>query len=61
MRKPSERIKDFNEIYDTFKIEDLSSLASKCNNCSDPFCSKNMVLDNSLIGCPLNICINKVL
>ena len=61
MRKPSDRIKDFNEIYDSLKIDDLSTLASKCNNCSDPFCSKNMVLDNKLIGCPLNISINKVM
>lgn len=61
MRRPIDRIKDFNEIYDSYKIEDLKELSSKCISCTDPFCSKKMVLDNNIIGCPMNININKIM
>ena len=61
MRRPIDRIKDFNEIYDKFSLDDIKELSNRCKNCTDPFCSKKMVLDNNIIGCPLNININKIM
>lgn len=60
MRNPVNRIKDFKEIYDSYNINELEPLLSKCNNCTDPFCSKNNSIE-SIIGCPINISVNKVI
>ena len=60
MRKVDIRIKDYNEIYDSYDMDTIKLNLSRCNNCSDAFCSNKIVMDNKLTGCPLNINISKV-
>lgn len=61
LRRPIDRIKDFDEIYAPLNINDIKPLISKCMNCSESFCSKNMLVNNVNIGCPLEIDINKII
>lgn len=61
LRRPIDRIKDFDEVYTPLKIDELKPLLSKCINCSESFCSKNMYVNNSFIGCPLEVDINKII
>ena len=42
-------------------MDSIKPLLSRCNNCSDAFCSNKIVMDNKLTGCPLNINISKVI
>ena len=60
MRKVNERIKDFKEIYDTYNIYEIKPLIDNCLECSYPFCMKT-VMDNHIIGCPLDIDIKKII
>ena len=61
MREVKERISDFNEIYTTYDFNTIKPLLDKCHNCSEPFCSKKLVINNNITGCPLNIDINKII
>ena len=60
MRSIGDRIKDFNEIYDTYNIYEIKPLIDNCLSCNYPFCMK-MVMDNHVIGCPLDIDIKKII
>lgn len=61
MRRPIDRIKDFDEMYSPLNINEIKPLLSRCMNCSESFCSKNMMFNNTHIGCPLDIDINKII
>ena len=61
MRKPMDRIKDFNEIYDSYSIDSIKPLLDRCYNCKEPFCSNKLIIDNKMTGCPLNININNII
>ena len=61
MRNIMDRLKDFNEIYTNYKIDDIKPLLDKCYNCNEPFCSKKILVDNVMVGCPLEININKII
>ena len=61
MRKPMDRIKDFKEIYDTYSISEIKPLLNNCLNCSEAFCSNKMEIEGKMVGCPLDIDINKVI
>jgi len=41
-----ERLKDFNEIYETFDENDAKSQASRCVQCGDPYCLNKCPLSN---------------
>ncbi|MBP5446011.1 MAG: FAD-dependent oxidoreductase [Acholeplasmatales bacterium] len=56
-----DRISDFEEIYTPLKITEVKPLLDRCYNCSEPFCSKKLIVDNNLVGCPLEININKII
>ena len=61
MRKVNERIKDFNEIYDSYNLDSIKELIDRCNTCNDAFCSNKICMDNKLTGCPLDINISKII
>ncbi len=61
MRKVDLRIKDYNEIYTTYDMDSIKPLLDKCRNCSDPFCSNKVVIDNKVIGCPIDIDVKKII
>ncbi len=45
-RESNKRKKDFNEIYDIYKIEEASSQAERCIQCGDPYCHNKCPLHN---------------
>ena len=61
MREVKNRIKDYNEIYSNYDFNTIKPLLDECHNCSEPFCSNKLVINNTITGCPINININKVI
>ena len=53
MREVKERISDFNEIYTTYDFNTIKPLLDKCHNCSEPFCSKKLVINKKPLGISL--------
>ena len=45
-RESNKRKKDFNEIYEIYKIEEASSQAERCIQCGDPYCHNKCPLHN---------------
>lgn len=60
MRKPLERIKDFNEIWERKSDEEIVSLANQCHNCEIPFCENEIIINKKSVGCPLGCPISKL-
>lgn len=61
MRKIMDRIKDFNEIYTKYDINNIKPLLDNCMNCNEPFCCNKIVIDNHIIGCPIDVDIKKII
>jgi len=47
-REASNRIADFDEIYDEFQNSDAETQASRCSQCGVPFCQVNCPLHNNI-------------
>ncbi len=45
-RSGGERIKDFNEIYKLFSVQNASSQSARCIQCGDPYCHNKCPLHN---------------
>ena len=61
MRKIMDRIKDFDEIYTKYDINNIKPLLDNCMNCNEPFCSNKIILENHFIGCPIDVDIKKII
>ena len=54
-RDPTERVSDFQEIYNDLNVERLTTQASRCMDCGVPFCqSPDINPINARSGCPIH-------
>ena len=53
-KKPTERIKDFNEFHVPLSEEQHREQASRCMDCGVPVCQNGKMLCGMVSGCPLN-------
>lgn len=61
MKSVRERLLSFDEYNEKLDIEAISNKLDKCLNCSNPYCSSKMVLDNKLVGCPIGLKVPEVI
>lgn len=54
VRKPKERVRDWNEYSLPLEEADLKIQAARCMDCGVPFCSIGMEIKNGVSGCPLH-------
>ncbi|EUJ29165.1 glutamate synthase subunit beta [Listeria floridensis FSL S10-1187] len=54
VRKPKERVRDWNEYSLPLPEKDLTIQAARCMDCGVPFCSIGMEIKNGVSGCPLH-------
>lgn len=54
VRKPKERVRDWNEYSLPLEDADLKIQAARCMDCGVPFCSIGMEIKNGVSGCPLH-------
>ncbi len=54
VRKPFERIRDFEEFHGTLSIDERRKQGARCMNCGVPFCQSGMILHGMATGCPLH-------
>ena len=47
-RDASQRVDDFDEIYDDFELKTAEDQASRCSQCGVPFCQTNCPLHNNI-------------
>ncbi|MEO0470834.1 MAG: glutamate synthase subunit beta [Bacteroidota bacterium] len=47
-RPPQERVKDFDELYQAFRLEDSQQQAARCMDCGVPFCHSGCPLGNNI-------------
>ncbi len=52
-RSPSERIKDWDEIYLPLPEEELKIQGARCMDCGVPFCQSGTILNGLVVGCPV--------
>ena len=53
-RPPLERVKDWNEIHESFDGDKLRAQGARCMDCGTPYCHTGMLLSNMASGCPVN-------
>ncbi len=53
-RAPTERVKDWDELHDTFASEEEARIqAARCMDCGTPFCHSGILYDGAASGCPI--------
>ncbi|MTI80298.1 MAG: glutamate synthase subunit beta [Firmicutes bacterium] len=51
-REPLERIKDWQELYQSLPEDKLKEQAARCMECGTPFCHSGMMINGIASGCP---------
>ncbi|MEX0780190.1 MAG: glutamate synthase subunit beta [Balneolales bacterium] len=52
-RKPEERAKDWQEMYEQLPEKDLRQQGARCMDCGIPFCQTGSVYNGKALGCPV--------
>ncbi len=53
-KKPEERIKNWNELYEPLPEEELRKQGARCMDCGIPFCHTGSELKGQAFGCPVH-------
>jgi glutamate synthase (NADPH) small chain len=52
-RKPTLRVRDWNEMYETHADEELREQGGRCMDCAVPFCQTGTLMAGMVSGCPV--------
>ncbi len=53
-RKPEERLKNWEELYDPLSDEELQKQGARCMDCGIPFCQTGSEIEGKSLGCPVH-------